>query len=188
MIKERENYLVYAFINIFGLSFNNVLNHLNTKKYIDEKIYEFKFLYYIKELRIYFMTTLIIALYTQLNQTFLGTISQRDLAYYIRSKTLLGVGTNVVNSLITVFIPRTAYLVENNYEEYKRIIQKSINYIYLFIGVTLFHGTYVFSKRGYFAFRWTRIFTSNVFITGYKHNNISNMYRSVAGSTNSLTT
>lgn len=131
MIKQREHYLIYAFINIFGLSFNNVLNYLNTKKYIDKKIYEFKIWHYIKELRIYFMTTLIISLYTQLDQTFLGTISQRDLAYYIRSKTLLGVGTNVVNSLITVFIPRTAYLVENNYEEYKKIIQKSINYIYL---------------------------------------------------------
>ena len=146
MIKEREHYLVYAFINVFGLSFNNVLNYLNTKKYIDKKIYEFKLWHYVKELKIYFMTTLIIALYTQLDQTFLGTISQRDLAYYIRSKTLLGVGTNVVNSLITVFIPRTAYLAENNYEEYKTIVQKSINYIYL-LGLPCFIGLMFLAKE-----------------------------------------
>lgn len=131
MIKSKEHYLIYACINIFGLSFNNILNYVNTKKYVDKKIYKFKFFYYLKELKVYFMITLVVALYTQLDQTFVGTISERDLAYYLRSKTVLGVGFSIVNSLITIFIPRTAYLVKNNYLEYKNIVQKSINYIYL---------------------------------------------------------
>lgn len=131
MIKERNHYLIYALINILGLSFNNILNYLSVKKYIDKKIYKLRLVFYLKELKIYFMTTLIISLYNQLDQTFIGSISQRDLAYYLRSKTLLGVGFSVVNSITTIFIPRTAYLVKNNYEEYKVVIKKSINYIYI---------------------------------------------------------
>lgn len=131
MVRSKEDYLLYALINIIGLSFNNILNYLNTKKYIIKKIYKFKVLYYLKELKVYFATTLIISLYTQLDQTFVGSISQSDLALYLRSKTIQSVGISVVNSLTTVFIPRTAYLIKNNYEEYKNIIQKSINYIYI---------------------------------------------------------
>lgn len=131
MIKEKDDYIFYALINIFGLSFNNVLNYISAQKHIDKKIYEFKTFNYLKQLKVYFMTTLVIALYTQLDQTFLGSISEKDLAYYLRSKTVLGVGFSVVNSAVTIFIPRVAYLAKNNYEEYKNIIEKSINYIYL---------------------------------------------------------
>ena len=131
MIKRTEHYIIYALISILGLSFNNILNYLNTKKYIEKRITKFKLIYYIKELRIYFMTTLVIALYTRLDQTFIGALSQEDLAYYIRSKTVQSIGINIVDSLITVFVPRTAYLVKNNYKEYVNIVNKSINYIYI---------------------------------------------------------
>ena len=145
MINDRDDYLIYALINILALSFNNVLNYFNTKKYIDKKIYKLKVLYYLKSLRVYFMTTLIIALYTQLDQAFIGAKSQKDLAYYVRSKTVLGIGFSIVNSLITIFIPRTAYLAESNYNEYKKIVNKSINYIYIlsfpcFVGILLLSG------------------------------------------------
>lgn len=131
MIKDRKNYSIYALINVFGLSFNNILNYLHTKKYIIKKIYEFKVIYYLKELRVYFMTTLIISIYISLDQILIGNHSQKDLAYFVRSKTIQSVGMNVTNSIVTVFIPRMAYLVQKNYKEYKKVIQESINYIYI---------------------------------------------------------
>ncbi|MDB1941839.1 oligosaccharide flippase family protein [Clostridium tertium] len=146
MIKERNHYGLYALINILGLSFNNVLNYINIKNYIDKKIYKIKFSYYIKQLRVYFMTTLIIALYTQLDQIFVGALSQKDLAYYLRSKTVQGIGISIVNSLITVFIPRTAYLAKYNYDEYKDIIKKSINYIYI-LSFPCSAGVFLLSKE-----------------------------------------
>ena len=39
MVKNSEDYIIYAGINIFGLCFNNILNYLHTKKYIDIIIY-----------------------------------------------------------------------------------------------------------------------------------------------------
>ncbi len=131
MVKYKEDYLIYATINILGLSFNNILNYINAKKYINKKIYKFKIIYYLKELKIYFFTTLIIAMYTSLDQVIVGNYSPKDLAYYIRSKNVQAIGMNITNSIITVFIPRTAYLVKKDYNEYKKVIQASINYIYI---------------------------------------------------------
>ena len=71
MVKNSDDYIIYGGINIFGLCFNNILNYFNTKKYIDKKIYKLNILKYLKELRIYFFTTLVVALYTQLDQLFL---------------------------------------------------------------------------------------------------------------------
>lgn len=146
MVKNSEDYIIYAGINIFGLCFNNVLNYLHTKKYIDKKIYKLEILKYLKELNIYFLTTLIIALYTQLDQLFIGYGSEQHLAFYLRSKTILGIGTSITNSIVTVLVPRTAYLIKNNFEEYKKIISQSINYIYI-MGLPCVVGIFLLSKE-----------------------------------------
>lgn len=131
LVRDRKDYLLYATINVFGLTFNNVLNYIHAKKYVDKKIYNFKIGHYLRELKVYFMTTLIIAIYTSLDQTLVGSNSEKDLAYYMRSKSLQGIGLSITNSVVTVFIPRTAYLINKNYEEYKKAIRESINYIYV---------------------------------------------------------
>ena len=131
MIKKKEQYILYAFINIIALSFNNILNYLNTKKFIKRKVFKINFLFYLKELRVYFITTLTISIYTQLDQIFIGSLSPSNLAFYLRSKTILGIGLNILNSLIIVLIPRIAYLFESSFNEYKKMLNKSINYIYL---------------------------------------------------------
>lgn len=146
MVKNSDDYIIYGGINIFGLCFNNILNYFNTKKYIDKKIYKLNILKYLKELRIYFFTTLVVALYTQLDQLFIGYSSEQHLAFYLRSKSIQGIGLSITNSLITVLIPRTAYLIKNDYEAYKRVISKSINYIYI-IGLPCIVGIFLLSKE-----------------------------------------
>lgn len=146
MVQNKDDYLIYAGINIFGMCFNNILNYINAGKYIDKKVYEFKLVYYMKELKIYFVTTLVIALYTQLDQTFVGYSSPENLAFYLRSKMVLGVGMSITNSIVTVLIPRTAYLKQHDYELYKSVISKSINYIYI-IGLPCIVGIFLLSKE-----------------------------------------
>lgn len=146
LIKERDDYIIYALINIIGLSLNNILNFVHSYKFIEWKTYKLKIGYYIKELKVYFITTLVIALYGSLDQLFIGSISPQELAYYVRSKTLLGVGTSITNSVITVLIPRSAYLIENNYSQYKKIIQQSINYIYL-LGIPCVVGVLLLAQE-----------------------------------------
>ena len=145
MIKNKDDFILYALINIFSLGFNNIFNYLHVKKYIFKKNYCFQILYYINELKVYFFTTLIVSLYTQFDQVIIGAYSVTDLAYYMRSKMVLGVGMSIVNSIITVFIPRTTFLIEHNYEEYKAVVCESINYIYL-LAFPCFIGLFLLAK------------------------------------------
>lgn len=149
LIKNKNDYIIYGLITIIGLSLNNISNYIQTKKFIIRDVYKLDLGRYIKELKVYFITTLVIALYGSLDQLFIGSISPQDLAYYVRSRTLLGVGTSITNSVITVLIPRSAYLIEYDYEQYKKIIQQSINYIYL-LGFPCVVGIFVLAKEAMF--------------------------------------
>lgn len=146
MIKDEKQYILYAIINILGLGFNNIFNYIHVKKYIYKKNIDLKIWSYIKELRIYFFTTFIVALYTQLDQTFIGYLSQRDLALYIRSKTIQGIGFNITNSIIIVLIPRVSYLIVKDYNKYKEVIKESINYIYI-LAIPAMFGMCILSKE-----------------------------------------
>lgn len=145
-IKNTNNYLIYAGINVFAMCFNNILNYINTKKYIKNKIEFDKILFYIKELKIYFFTTLVISSYNQLDQVMVGSLSERALAYYLRSKMVLSVGINITNSIVTVFIPRVSYIVERNYNMYINLLQESLNYIYI-LALPCFAGIFVLSNE-----------------------------------------
>ena len=146
MIKSSKDYILYAFLNIIGLSLNNILNFVHAKKYIDKKPKNFSYIHYIKELRIYFFTTLIISLYTQFDQVIIGIISQKDLAYYIRSKTFYSIANGIVNSIICVLVPRMTYLAYSNYEEYRVMLKKSIMYIYL-LAIPCTVGLFILSEE-----------------------------------------
>jgi O-antigen/teichoic acid export membrane protein len=132
MIKNRNDYIFYALVNVFGLSFNNILNYIHAKKYIDKDIYGISIFKYIKKLKVFFYTTLVISIYTTLDQTLIGIFSKKqDLAFYVRSNTAIGIGVNITNSIITVITPRASYLVEKNHRSYKELMSNSLNYIYL---------------------------------------------------------
>lgn len=146
MIKDKENYLIYASINVFAMCFNNILNYFHVKKYISKEKGKLKLKYYFRELRVYFFTTLIIASYNQLDQVMIGALSERDLAYYLRSKMVLGVGINITNSIVTVLIPRVSYLIEKDYFKYNLILQESLNYIYI-LALPCFAGIYMLSDQ-----------------------------------------
>ena len=109
MIRSRNDYIIYALVNVFGLSFNNVLNYLNAKKYIDKGMYGIRCIYLFRKLRVFFFTTIIIRVYTTLDQTLIWIFSkQQDLAFYLRSNIALGIGLSITSSLITVLIPRAS--------------------------------------------------------------------------------
>lgn len=146
MVRNRDNYLIYASINVFAMCFNNVLNYLHAKEYINIKIFKNRIYFYLKELRLYFFTTLIVASYNQLDQVMIGTLSEKDLAYYLRSKMVLSVGINITNSIVTVLVPRVSYLIEKNYNEYNLILQDSLNYIYI-LALPCTAGIYMLSEQ-----------------------------------------
>lgn len=132
IVKGKNDYVAYALITIFATAFNNILNYVHSKKYVTWTKHKVDFKKYLSELKVFFFSSLVISVYVQLDQVILGTLSgAKELAYYVRGRQVTNIGLSLTTALTTVLIPKAAYLYDNNFEEYKRLLQTSINYIYL---------------------------------------------------------
>ena len=141
LVSHPQHYLMLAAINVLMVGINNLINYKQAFKHIDKQKGVLKPFYYIKKMKVFFYMAVLIALYTRLNQIFLGSVSIADLAFFVRSISILGIGTSLTIAVAASISSRAAYLVHSNREDYKVMSQKSINYIYLLgipISVTLF--------------------------------------------------
>ena len=145
VVNNPEDYVLVAIINVFIVGINNAVNYIHSSKYVDKKAALTPF-YYLKQLKIFFYISITVALYTQLDQVLLGAVDHIGLAFYVRSRSLLSIGTSFTTALITVISPRSAYLEHTNKDEYKIMVQKSINYIYL-LGIPISGAIFLFARQ-----------------------------------------
>ena len=168
-IKNRNDYMIYALISIFALTFSNVLNYINVRKYVYFNITKVDFKYYFLHLKIFFLSSLIISVYSQLDQILLGAISdKKSLAYYVRSRQIVNIGISLTNAFSVVLIPKVSYLFKENHSEYKKLLQKSINYIYL-IALPATFGLFMLSKEISYLFGGNEFLpaSKSIFLTSF---------------------
>jgi len=146
VITNPEDYVWLAIINILMVVTNSIINFMHSFKYVNKRAEKLMPFYYLKQLKVFFYISIVVALYTQIDQIFLGMIDSVDLAFYVRSRTILNVGLALTTALITVISPRAAYLTKNDRESYKLLVQKSINYIYL-LGIPISVAIFLFAEQ-----------------------------------------
>lgn len=152
LVKNKQDYIVYALITIIGVAFSNLLNYRYSKKYVKYYKHKVDFKRHLPFLKIFFISSLVISVYKQMDQIILGSYAQPfELAYYTRSRNITNIGLQITIALTTVLVPKAAYLFENDYKEYKKLICNSINYIYI-IAVPCTVGIALLSKEVMFFF------------------------------------
>ena len=135
LIKAKNDYVIYGAITIFASSASNVLNFINSKKYIDYKWYgQYSFKRHYKSILIFFAMSCAATIYINLDGIMLGFMtSDTDVGYYdaaVKIKTIL---VSVVTSLGTVLLPRASYYVEQcEMIEFRRITSKALNFVMIF--------------------------------------------------------
>ena len=75
-----------------------------------------------------------------------GISSSEDLAFFVRSKTFLDVGIGLIAGVLGVFTPRINYYFIEHKVEYKKLLKKVLNYIYI-LSIPLSMYFIVFSKE-----------------------------------------
>ena len=131
LIHSKDDFVIYGAISVFASSASNVLNFINSRKYINYKwIGNYNLKHHIKPILVFFAMSCATTIYTNLDTVMLGFIkTDIDVGYYnaaIRVKSLL---VTFVTSLGTVLLPRASYYVENNMvEDFKKIIGKSLSF------------------------------------------------------------
>lgn len=132
LVKEKEDYLLYAAITAFSTTGAYLCNFIYAKKFVTFcKYKELSFRAHFKPMLLLFASILAVSIYTNLDMIMLGFISgDTEVGLYtvaVKVKSLL---LTTVNALSAVLLPRLSfYLSEDNEKEYNRMLKKSISII-----------------------------------------------------------
>ena len=131
-VKEKSDYIIFAFISIFAIVGSGVLNLINSRKLINYTLYpEYEFKKHLKPMFVLFLTSMAIAIYTSLDEGLLGLLSSPEqVGYYNAAVRVKGILFSLITSLGVVLLPRLSYYVENHMEtEFHEALAKSTNFI-----------------------------------------------------------
>ena len=131
-VKEKSDYIIFAFISIFAIVGSSVLNLINSRKLINYTLYpEYEFKKHLKPMFVLFLTSMAIAIYTSLDEGLLGLLSSPEqVGYYNAAVRVKGILFSLITSLGVVLLPRLSYYVENHMEtEFHEALAKSTNFI-----------------------------------------------------------
>ena len=131
-VKEKSDYIIFAFISIFAIVGSGVLNLINSRKLINYTLYsEYEFKKHLKPMFVLFLTSMAIAIYTSLDEGLLGLLSSpEEVGYYNAAVRVKGILFTLITSLGVVLLPRLSYYVENHMEtEFHEALAKSTNFI-----------------------------------------------------------
>lgn len=158
LVKERNDYVIYAAITVMALGGANIVNIFRTKKYVDYRIRDISLQRHYKQVLIIFFMGVAINIYNNLDSTMLGfMVGDKSVGYYSAATKINRMVINVVTSLGVVLLPRLSYYIENNQlEEFNKIIKKSVDFIF-FIGLPACTGLYLLAPS------IIRIFSGNDF-------------------------
>ncbi len=148
-IKNKEDYLIYAFILVMMQSGSNILNFINLRKYINFKGIQFsnlKLNKHMKPILIIFSATVATTIYLQLDSIMIGNVSKEAVGIYIVPNKLIRMILVVVTALGTVLLPKITNCLKNkDYDNYNSYMNISLNYIF-FIALPLAVSTFLLSE------------------------------------------
>lgn len=146
-IRNSQDYTIYGFISILATSLSGILNVIYSRKFIKFSFKNTNLLKHIPRLSIFFSLTLIVNLYTNLDQTLLGLLSTSTaVAFMNRSKTITAAAKALATSISNVTLPRASYYIHNDKEKFTDLIKAVPNFI-LWITIPLTIGIIFLSSN-----------------------------------------
>lgn len=132
LVHRKEDYIIYAGINVFAAVGSYILNFTRSRKFVSYKRFEnYDIKKHIRPILVLFAQSLAVSIYTNLDTVMLGFMkSDTDVGYYNAAVKVKMILLSVVSSLGNVLLPRMAfYAKQKKYVEFKRIMLKSLNFV-----------------------------------------------------------
>lgn len=133
-VHSREDYVFYGFIVVFSGFASNIMNFINSGKYISYKnLGDYHLKRHLRPIGVFFAMSCATTVYTNLDTVMLGFMkTDADVGYYNAAVRIKSVLVSVVTSLGTVLLPRASYYFENNnHEAFENITRKALNFVLL---------------------------------------------------------
>ncbi|MGX7393441.1 flippase [Carnobacterium mobile] len=146
-IRNSQDYTIYGLISILATSLSGILNVIYSRKFVKFSFKNVALLKHIPRLSIFFSLTLIVSLYTNLDQTLLGLLStSAAVAYMNRSKTITAAAKALATSISNVTLPRASYYMNTDKKKFADLINVVPNFI-LWITIPLTIGIMFLSSN-----------------------------------------
>lgn len=133
-VKNQEDYVLYAGIQVLGTVGSNILNLIRLRKYISlHPVKNYDIMQHIRPSAVFLMMTIATTVYTNLDMVMLGfMVDDTQVGYYNAAVKMKNILVGLVAALGTVLLPRVSYYVKNKMmTEYKRTINNSFKVVIL---------------------------------------------------------
>lgn len=128
-VKEKEDFILYAFIIVVSNVVGFCINYYYSKKYIKIRFTKnFDLSLHIKPILYLFVNTALISIYMNSDITMLGVIKgNRQVGLYEVSVKIYSMIKTLINAIVVVTIPRLVYYLSNdNKDKYMKLANETI--------------------------------------------------------------
>lgn len=135
LVKNKNDYVLYAFLSVLATTGNNIFNIKNLKKHgIKLKFFHLHFYKHLKPVMILLCTAISVELYTLLDTTMLTVMcAEENVGYYTNSMKIVKMLITAITGISGVLLPRLSmYQKEGKFDECGNIVSKVFS-ILLFV-------------------------------------------------------
>jgi O-antigen/teichoic acid export membrane protein len=153
-VKTKNDYIIYTGIIVFSNVGSNICNFVHSRVYIDwAKKVKLDIRQHLKPVFILFGMSLAVGIYTILDTTMLGFISDdTQVGYYTAATKITKLLLGLIASVSAVLLPRLSYYVScGNKKDFNNTVIKSINFL-LCVSLPASGGLILLSKQIIFLF------------------------------------
>lgn len=145
-IKSEKDIYLYVIFLILGISLNGIFNIYNSRKYVEISFEKLELKKYINLLKYFYLQLIIACLYNGMDIVIIGLNSTTDqVAYYVRSKELVGVLIIIVLSFVNTISPRINNKVHDK-KEYEELVNISFK-VFCFLSFPFFIAIIILAKN-----------------------------------------
>jgi len=133
LIRDSNDYIIYALISIIGTAGNYIFNIIYSKRFVNFSLNNLNLKQHLKSIMYLVVVNLAIEIYSLVDITMLGFMSHKEnVAFYSYAIKIYKVLLQIINSFTMVLVPKIAlYYKENKIDEYNYVITKTLKAILL---------------------------------------------------------
>jgi len=133
LVRNNNDYLIYAFIGTITLAGNYIINNINSKKIVKFTIKNLNLKRHLKPIMYLVVVNLAIEIYSLVDVTMLGFMCPKEnVAYYTYAIKIYKILLQIINSFTIVLVPKiTLYYKEKRIDKYNEAITKTLKVILL---------------------------------------------------------
>lgn len=146
-IRNPSDYVLYGLISVIATGLNGIFNFMYSKRIVDFQLKGINPTKHLRKLLVFFFNTLIINIYTSLDQVFLGFfVDSKSVAFINRSKMIINLGISLSTAITNVLLSRASYNYEKDKRKYYDILKQTPRYI-LWVTVPITFGCIYFAPN-----------------------------------------